>query len=185
MAQLLPPHNKQSRHTGDPSPPQGSPPPKSTWRIYMYVCIYLSSTHTPLNPFSHTVFSLSLSLAFAMPQPPPPTPTPTRAHCDSQQKKTHALHPHTRKAHKIQNIHTRKCCPVAEVPRDHAKATEGKTFFSNSYLNEPLLVRNWPNRALLRWLEEAGGWIDGIFINLHFGVSHGSFFSFFFQFCDT
>jgi hypothetical protein len=145
----------------------------------MYLSIYLSSTHTPLNPFSpHTVFSLSLSLAFAMPQPPPPTPT--RAHCDSQQKKTHALHPHTRKAHKIQNIHTRKCCPVAEVPRDHAKATEGKTF-SNSYLNEPLLVRNWPNGALLRWLEEAGGWIDGIFINLHFGVSHGSFFSFSFS----
>jgi hypothetical protein len=70
---------------------------------------------------------------------------------------------------------------VAEVPRDHAKATEGKTFFSNSYLNEPLLVRNWPNGALLRWLEEAGGWIDGIFINLHFGVSHGSFFSFSFS----
>jgi hypothetical protein len=71
---------------------------------------------------------------------------------------------------------------VAEVPTDHAKATERKAFFSNSYLNEPL-VRNWPNGALLRWWEEAGGWIHGIFINLHFGVSHGSFFfSFFFNF---
>jgi hypothetical protein len=67
---------------------------------------------------------------------------------------------------------------VAEVPRDHAKATGRKALFSNSYLNEPL-VRNWPNRALLRWWEEAGGWIDGIFINFHFGVSHGSFFFFF------
>ncbi len=181
MAQLLPPHNKQSRHTGDPSPPQGSPPQNPPGG---YICIYLSiyPQHTrPSTPSPPTrcSLSLSLSLAFAMPQPPPPTPT--RAHCDSQQKKTHALHPHTRKAHKIQNIHTRKCCPVAEVPRDHAKATEGKTFFSNSYLNEPLLVRNWPNGALLRWLEEAGGWIDGIFINLHFGVSHGSFFSFSFS----
>jgi hypothetical protein len=100
----------------------------------MYVSIYLSSTHTPLNPFSHTVFSLSLSLslslAFAMPQPPPPTPNTNSCALRLATKENTRVTPSHTKSSQNPNIHTRKCCPVAEVPRDHAKATEGKTFFS-------------------------------------------------------
>jgi hypothetical protein len=62
MAQLLPPHNKQSRHTGDPSPPQGSPPQNPPGG---YICMYVSvlNTHAPQPLLPHSVLSLSLSLS--------------------------------------------------------------------------------------------------------------------------
>jgi hypothetical protein len=95
------------------------PTPKSTWRIYNYVCMYPQHTRPSTPSPTQCSLSVSVSLSLAMPQPPPPTATATRPHCDSQQKKTHALHPHTRKLIKSKDTHKKMltCGRGANRPR--------------------------------------------------------------------
>jgi hypothetical protein len=102
MAQLLPPHNKQSRHTGDPSPPQGSPPQNPPGE-YIYVCMYPQHTR-PSTP-SPTQFSLSVCRSLSLPRNAttlaPNTNSNSSALRLATKENTRVTPSHT-KAHKIQ-----------------------------------------------------------------------------------
>jgi hypothetical protein len=137
------------------------PTPKSTWRICMYLSIYPQHTR-PSTP-SPTRCSLSLSLSPSQCHNPRPQHQHQLMRTATRNKRKHTRYTLTHeKLTKSKYTHKKmlSCGRGTKRPR---KGHRRKDLLLNSYLNEPL-VRNWPNGALLRWLEEAGGWIDGIFI---------------------